>query len=174
MTERVQLIADFRAGNLRFAQFGWTTPPDRVNVRAAQYYVCARDYYLVPVQPMPTFAELFCERHRVRPDDFVHVVFRRCLHRRTWVCVPLLRLLRRDYFAADYELIRDVGRLTHARGLGNDLADYYSHPGNIGFLRRRLKLRLSIGRVTRLVHSVLASERSRGVAGGETRKPFNG
>ncbi len=104
---------------------------------------------------MPTFAELFCERYRVAPENFSRAVFWRCLHRRTWLLVPLLRL-DSDYFAPDLDLIRDIGRLTRASGLPEDLADFYSHPRNNGFLHRRLRLRLSVGRVTRLVHQVFA------------------
>lgn len=108
-------------------------------------------------QLMPTFAELFCERYRVHPDRFNRAVFWRCLHRRAWLVAPFLRVLSPNYFAADYDLIRDIGRLTRAGALGDDLADFYSHPRNIGFARRRLKFRLSIRRVTKLVNGVFAA-----------------
>ena len=104
---------------------------------------------------MPTFAELFCERYCVSPDHYARAVFWRCVHRRALVFVPILRLLSPDYFAPDFELIRDAGRLTRASGLHDDLADFYSHPRNVGFVRRRLRLRISIGRLTRLVNTVM-------------------
>ena len=109
------------------------------------------------MQPMATFSELFCERYRVHPDRFASAVFWRCLHRRAWLVAPLVRAVSAEYFAADYDLIRDIGRLTQPERLADDLADFYSHPRNIGFARRRLKLRLSIRRVTRLVNHIFAA-----------------
>ena len=104
---------------------------------------------------MPTFAELFCERYGVSPDHYERAVFWRCVQRRALIFVPLVRLFSPDYFAADFELIRDAGRLTKASALHDDLADFYSHPSNVGFARRRLRLRISVGRLTRLVNTVL-------------------
>ena len=104
---------------------------------------------------MATFAELFCEHYRIPPERFVSAVFFRCLHRRTWVFVPLLRLAAADYFAADHQLIRDAGRLTRASALADELADFNAHPDNINFARRRLKLRVSAHRLARLVRRML-------------------
>jgi hypothetical protein len=106
---------------------------------------------------MPTFSELFCERYRVHPDHFADAVFWRCLHRRALLPAPFIRLLTPEYFAADYDLIRDLGRLTRANGLNDDLADFYSHPRNVSFARRRLKVRLSVRLVTKLVNRVFAT-----------------
>ncbi len=104
---------------------------------------------------MATFAETYCERYGVTPDRFVDSMFWRCLHRRTWGLVPLLKLVWPDYFNADYELIREVGRLTRAQGLTEELASYHTHPLNGGFARQRLRLRVSVRRVTREVHRLL-------------------
>jgi len=104
---------------------------------------------------MVTFAELYCQRHGIAPDRYVACMFWRCLHRRTWLCVPILKLFSRDYFSADYDLIRDVGRLTRADGLTEDLADFHTHPRNVGFARHRLRLRVSVRRVTKEVHRLL-------------------
>lgn len=104
---------------------------------------------------MATFAELYCQKHGVSPNRYVASMFWRCLHRRTWLCVPILKLFSPDYFSADYDLIRDVGRLTRADGLTEDLADFHTHPRNSGFARHRLRLRVSVRRVTKEVHRVL-------------------
>jgi hypothetical protein len=40
-------------------------------------------------------------------------------------------------------------------GLTDDLADFHSHPMNVGLLRRRLRIRISVGRVTKEVHRLL-------------------
>ena len=124
---------------------------------------------------MPTFSELFCDRYGVHPDHFADAVFWRCLHRRAWVVAPLLRVIAPGYFAADYDLIRDLGRLTRASGLNDDLADFYSHPRNIGFARRRLKVRLSVRLVTKLVNRVFAAPPTPAVSSSsraDTSAPF--
>ncbi len=74
---------------------------------------------------------------------------------RAWMLTPFLKLVSPDYFMADYDLICDVGRLTRATGLAEDLADYHSHPYNRSFARRRLRLRVSVRRVTKEVHRLL-------------------
>ena len=107
---------------------------------------------------VPNFSELFCQRYDVSPERYVDAMFWRCLHRRVWPLVPLFRLSAQDYFAADYDLIRAVGQLTTADDLPADLAEFQFHPGNQGFARRQLRLRVSAGRVTRLVREMLPSK----------------
>lgn len=104
---------------------------------------------------MSTFAELYCQKHGISPERYVSSMFWRSLHRRTWLFVPFLKLVSPDYFSADYDLIRDVGRLTRADGLTEDLTDFHTHPRNIGFARHRLRLRVSVRRVTKEVHLLL-------------------
>ncbi len=136
---------------------------------------------------MATFAELYCQQRGIPPERFMRSLFWRCLHRRTWLLVPLLKLCSRDYFSADYDLIRDVGRLTRANGLTEDLADFHTHPRNIGFARHRLRLRLSVRRITKEVHRLLpgrastnfydsaktAAEEMRNAAPGDTLPPHS-
>lgn len=104
---------------------------------------------------MATFAELYCQQRGIPPDRYLASMFWRCLHRRTWPLVRLIRMVAPDYFTADYDLIRDVGHLTRATGLTEDLADFHSHPYNRSFARRRLRLRVSVRRVTNEVHRLL-------------------
>jgi hypothetical protein len=118
---------------------------------------------------MATFSELFCERYGVAPERYARVMFRRCMHRRAWLFLPLLWLLPDEYFLADHELIRDVARLTSTRALSDDLADFYSHSSNMRFLRRRLRLRISGRRVSHLVHRVLAGRERTDIQKTDTR-----
>jgi hypothetical protein len=104
---------------------------------------------------MAPFAELYCQYYRVPPERYASSMFWRCLHRRTWLLVPFLKLVSSDYFSADHDLIRDVGRLTRATGLTEDLGDYHTHPLNGSFARRRLRFRISVRRVTKEVHRLL-------------------
>ena len=121
---------------------------------------------------MATFSELFCERHHIAPDRYVRAMFWRCLHRRAWVLVPFIRFVDDDYFSPDYDLIRGVGRITKASELAGELADFYSHPKSHTFAHRRLGLRVSVGRLSRVVFELLPG-RSRRLET-DTRAPFAG
>jgi hypothetical protein len=101
---------------------------------------------------MATFAEKFCERHGVPSARYVDVMFWRCLHRRAWPVAPLLRWLAPEFFAPDLELVRGLGRMSSAAALNEEIADFYAHPLNRGFAKRRLRLRLSVRRVKREVY----------------------
>lgn len=86
--------------------------------------------------------------------------------------MPFIRLVDDDYFSADYDLIRGVGRITKASDLADELADFYSHPRNHTFARRRLGLRVSVGRLSHIVHEVLPGRSRR--LDPNTRAPFAG
>lgn len=104
---------------------------------------------------MATFAELYCRHYGVAAKNFERSMFWRCLHRRAWPLVAVVRIFNRDYFAPDMELIRDLGRRTQATSLTEDIADYHSHPMNVGVLRHRLRIRISIRRVSKEAHRLL-------------------
>lgn len=105
---------------------------------------------------MPTFAELFCRETRTDPARYEREMLARCVHRRARLLVPVIRCFAPDYFAPDDELVRGVGVLTSTRGLKGELQAFDSHPRNRGFCRRRLKVRISAGRVTALVRASFA------------------
>jgi hypothetical protein len=104
---------------------------------------------------MATFEEKFCEQYRVARDRYADAMFWRCLHRRTWLLAAVIRMIGTEYFAADYDLIRGVGRLSTADGLDDELDNFYSHLGNHGFFRRRLRMRISVRRLITIVHALL-------------------
>jgi hypothetical protein len=109
---------------------------------------------------MRTFAELFCERYHVAPANFSRAMFWRCLHRRGLPLAPFIFIVNRKYFAADYELIASVGRLTSGARLNDELDDFRSHPRNRGFVRNRLRIRVSGARLCRVFHRVLPHVKS--------------
>ena len=121
---------------------------------------------------MRTFAEQFCERYQVSPENFVSAMFWHCLYRRAWIFVPVFRLFSRSYFTPDYELIRAIGRLRSTSEFGDELIHFYTRPGGNGFVRRRLKVRLSARRVSHLVYELLPNAaRQRAHGHGGTRPP---
>ena len=105
---------------------------------------------------MTTFCERFCSQFGVRPDRYERAVFRRSLYPMARVLRPLLALNRR-YFDADRELIEGVGRITELAQFGNEAANFGLNPLNRSFVRRKLKLRVSVGRLRRLVRAAFGA-----------------
>jgi hypothetical protein len=108
-----------------------------------------------------TFLELFCEQQGVAPEAFEHVVVEQSLHPQARALQNLLRMMPGDYFGADFELVRNVGKLTRANDFGWEVSDFHHHPANRNALRRRLKVRLSISRLRALVMRTFAEEAGR-------------
>lgn len=107
---------------------------------------------------MATFAELFCAHYQIPLERFAGALLRRGLHRRAWILLPLLPLLKSQYLVPDYEFIRDIGQLRSLRELPDAIADFRSHPANLRFARRRLYLRMSTRRVSRLVRHIMGAQ----------------
>ena len=76
------------------------------------------------------------------------------------------------YFAADLDFIRCVGRLTRRRDFAMEEMDFVQNHENRGFLRRRLKLRVSARRLHELVREVLDEPDDAGATGGESMQPW--
>lgn len=108
---------------------------------------------------MQTFAELVCGRWKIPPERYMGAVFWRCLHRRALPVAWMFRWWHDEHFLADYDLISRVGSLTCANDLEAELDDFDMHPWNHGMLRRRLKIRVSVGRLSKLVRATLPSAR---------------
>lgn len=68
--------------------------------------------------------------------------------------VGLLGVCDRQYFHADYEFIEDVSHLKSAAGFWAAVESYIQHPSNAWFLRRRLRLRISVRRMLAVVEHV--------------------
>jgi hypothetical protein len=99
---------------------------------------------------LATFAEKFCARHNLVPEKYEEVAFKRALYPVARILRPLL-MLKADYLTADREFIQGVGRLTRLGSFQSNVDDYLYHPRNRGFLRRGLKLRVSVSRLSRMV-----------------------
>ena len=111
---------------------------------------------LVSSRPLKTFRELYCEHHGVPYDRFERVLLWRCLH---WQARPFYWLLwlNRDYYSADFDFIRGVGDLRSRRDFRNEAAEFHYHPGNRGFFRTLLRLRVSSHRLQALFEREIGS-----------------
>jgi hypothetical protein len=107
---------------------------------------------------MKTFAELFCAHYGIEPEHYLRTVFRVTLHRRALLLAPVLGLFAPDHFARDLSFIRCVGELQRPADLLDEIRYFYWHPWNRGFLRRRLRLRVSAARMTKLVRLVMPDD----------------
>ncbi len=105
--------------------------------------------------PPRTFAELFCERYHLPSESYAREMLRRTLYPRARLVAPALRILCPGYFDADIDFVRGIGLIRRAQDLGGEVTDFHLHPGNRGFLRRTLKIRVSCRRMSRLVAEVM-------------------
>jgi hypothetical protein len=103
----------------------------------------------------PLFITLYCRSRGIAPSAFARELLQQGAypHARPWLGV--LARLNPGHFDPDYEFIADVGQLRRRTDFGDAAGSYLSHPLNKGFLRRRLRLRISVRRMLQLVNEVL-------------------
>lgn len=108
---------------------------------------------------MKTFREIYCERHGIDCEKFERVLLWRCLH---WPARPFYWLLgvNRNYSSADIEFIRGVGDLKSRREFHNEASEFHYHPGNRGFLRTVLRIRVSSRRLQKIFEGEVRSTQS--------------
>jgi len=119
--------------------------------------------------PVKTFEDQFCAAHAVAPEDYVDAVLKQSLHPLARWLRPVL-VLAPGHFAADRNFIKGVGRISRLEDFDGEVRDYLIDPDNSGFLRRTLKLRVSVTRLSRIVRDVLRDE-SKSARGAITSTP---
>jgi hypothetical protein len=118
------------------------------------------------------FAQRFCARFNVDPADYRSAVFRQTFYPQARLVFHLVHLVAPDFFAADRVFVDTVGRLTQRRGFAMAADEFVHEPANRRFLRRTLRLRVSVGRMQQLVNSVLSETNAPFVAPGNSPSPF--
>ncbi|MFA6290056.1 MAG: hypothetical protein WC661_21940 [Opitutaceae bacterium] len=103
----------------------------------------------------PTFSERFCEQHGIPREQYARAVFKRALYRRARPVAWLLPLLKRDYFAADFDLIYQIERIRRLRDFNTESERFHEHSSNRWWLRRRLLIRVSTSRLKNLIKATL-------------------
>jgi hypothetical protein len=101
------------------------------------------------------FAEKFCAKNQIQPEDFVPTVLRLTL-RPAARSIRTLLSFNPDYFAADREFVRGVGRISRLEDFNSEAEDFMQDPDARGFLHQRLGLRVSRRRLRHLVRDTLA------------------
>jgi hypothetical protein len=112
----------------------------------------------------PTFAELYCTRHGLAPEDYVKAVFTRALYPHARLLQPILGLFS-GYFVADRDFVYCIGRITRMRQFDQEAIAYVQDPNNRGFLRKGLRLRVSVSRMHHLVRATMREG---------SKQPFSG
>ena len=105
-----------------------------------------------------TFAEIFCSHRAVPPARFAPVLLRETYYPHAAALATLVRLLSPVGFSLDHELIRGVGLISRRDQLAGLLTDFRIDPRNRGWLRSRLRLRVSTRRVQRIVYALMPGE----------------
>ena len=120
-----------------------------------------------------TFAELYCDKHGLSPEQYESVVLRRALYPHARLLAPFLRLLQPEYFAADLDFVRSVARLRRFREFFYEAEEFAHHPANRGFWRLNANLRVSSRALRRMVRGTLHPE-VEADADDHTSAPFRG
>lgn len=105
---------------------------------------------------MRSIAKRYCSHHAIAEPRFAHHVLLRALPLHARLVYPLLRLVP-DFFDADLEFIRSVGRAPSLRDFAIDAADFQQHPHNVRVARRVFRLRVSSRKFRRQLTDALAA-----------------
>ena len=124
-----------------------TAPTSPAGPRPARFKLAA------PSARRLTFAELYCAQQGLPHSAYADAALRDSLPLPARVLFRPLTWLYSDFFAADYDLISNIGQLTSTRDLPLDFEEYRYHPQNPSRLRRLLLLSASTTQVSRLVHT---------------------
>jgi hypothetical protein len=108
-----------------------------------------------------TFSECVCEYLGLHPNQYENTVFRLCLYRKALALHPLLQRYDRNFFAPDHDFIRRVGKARRREELLRELDEFYYHPKNGGWLRRRFSCRVSGRKLVALAREVMPELHSR-------------
>ena len=101
------------------------------------------------------FAEQYCQQHNLAPERFVERVLAEALYPHAHVLYVILVRVHPDFGAADLDFISGVGRLSRLEDFWVEAEDFGHHPQNFGFLRQRLRIRVSARRLRRLMKKTL-------------------
>ncbi len=102
------------------------------------------------------FREAVCRKFGCAPEAYPETVFSHCLYPHAAGSVKLIRWLKPDYFAADFELIHQIATVTEMRQVRAEVENHRYHNPSATLLRRFLRIRLSGRRVIQLADQIFA------------------
>ena len=107
-----------------------------------------------------TFEHLYCDKHQIDRAEFARSVMRRAVHPKTRLVKWALAVFNPDHFTADFDLVYGVAGLRRLRDFEAEVERFNDHPANRGWLRRKLGLRISTGRLRTLIRETLPRSRA--------------
>ncbi len=107
-----------------------------------------------PLAPR-TFADRYIQIYGIAPEDFENSLLARVRYRAANMLQPPLGWCDRRGEAVDREFVARIGRIMHPRDFLMERADFTDDPANRTFLRRRLRLRVSVKRMQDVVYEVM-------------------
>jgi hypothetical protein len=101
-----------------------------------------------------SLGELYCTAFKCAPEESTERILWQCLHWKALGLAKLIWLMRRDFFSADLELIRQAKDSTSTAELHSDVSDFRHSCRTGGLLRGLLRVRLSSGKLLELGSSL--------------------
>ncbi|MFA5263492.1 MAG: hypothetical protein WC378_06670 [Opitutaceae bacterium] len=102
-----------------------------------------------------TFAERACYHFSIQQSQYEETVLWQCLYWKARFLRPLLQYFDRNFFAPDRDFVRRMAGIRRREDLLRELAEFFYHPRNNSWLRRRFKLRISCRRLVGLVREIM-------------------
>ena len=102
------------------------------------------------------FREAVCRKFGCAPEAYAEAVFSHCLYPHAAGSAKLIRWLKPDCFAADFELIHQIATVTVMRQVRAEVENHRYHYPSATLLRRFLRIRLSGRRVIQLADEAFA------------------
>ena len=98
------------------------------------------------------FRETFLKKHECPPESYESRVFWRCLYRHALPLAGLIYLFDRDFFAVDFQTIRQLGLARSPDEFRQEVDAFaYVNRRHAGTLRTRLRIRVSGQRLMSLL-----------------------
>ena len=110
---------------------------------------------------LKSFRALFCSHFGCPEADYETVALHKMIHRRWLPVAAVIMKMKPSFFRTDLQIIRQLGLVTSRANLlaeVQDLRSDYGRRKDFGFVRRRLRLRLSGERILRLAGILLRSK----------------
>lgn len=93
------------------------------------------------------YRDRYCEKHGLSPEKFeLHLLRASLRPPLRWVW-PLLGWSIKSAFELDYICIKNIGRSSNRKDVGDIMSEFSYHSVNLNFWRRRLGQRISTRRV---------------------------
>jgi hypothetical protein len=124
---------------------------------------------------VPSFAEHYCRRHGIYHEGFLLVVLQRTLYPHVRPIFSLMLQMHPQLFSADFDFVVALGRTRSYSDFEFAAQAFCEHPANRGFLRRSLRMRISVRRVRRLLNEIYTRKMfviPEEISAGDSLSPF--